>query len=95
MRERPWIDRVRLVLASRADGERGLIGFIRAGYGQLELDGIALRRTRRGEPAPSWPCRRDRWGRGHAVVRPRSGDARRELDRQILEALGLGDGSAS
>lgn len=81
-----------LTLASRADAERGLIGWVRLQVGPLELDGIVLRRSRRGRPVLAWPCRRDRRGRGHAVVRPRSRDARRELDRQILAALGLGDG---
>lgn len=94
MRDLPRVRDVRLALAPRSNAERGLIGWVRLRCGPLELDGIALRRSRKGHAVLSWPCKFDRRGRGHAIVRPLSRDARRELDRQILDALGLGSGGA-
>jgi DNA-binding cell septation regulator SpoVG len=55
--------------------------------GALAVDGIALRRTRAGELALSFPERRDRAGNRHSVVRPISNEARRAIERQVLDAL--------
>jgi hypothetical protein len=65
------------------------LGFVTARYGDLLLDGIAVRRTRDGRVVLSWPSRRDSRGRDHSVVRPCGDDARQALEAAILGALGL------
>ena len=48
----------------------GLLGWLSLRIGNLLLDGVALRRTSRGDLTLSWPARRDRGGRDHPVVWP-------------------------
>lgn len=83
------VDAVRLTPASAADQAVGLLGFVRATVGGLVVDRIALRRSLTGALVLAFPDRADRMGRRHAVVRPADDDARRELTRAILAALGL------
>jgi hypothetical protein len=72
---------------SEADFERGLLGFVRFRYGDVLVDGVAVRRTLSGTITLSWPERRDGAGRRHAVVRPASDSARVELERAVLAEL--------
>ncbi len=83
--------RVRLTLASKADAERGLFGFVAFRLGEFEIDGVTLRRTRAGELTLSYPARRDRSGRDHPYFRPIGDRARRRIESQVFEALGLGE----
>ena len=76
------------VKASEADLRTGLLGFLSIEYGDLVLDGIALRRTADGRLALSYPARRDRAGNQHHVIRPLDDDARQHLEREIFKALG-------
>ena len=69
--------------------ERGLLGWLSLEIGPLLLDGVALRQTRRGRPTLSFPVRRDRAGRDHAIVRPIDRTARAAIEREVLAALGL------
>jgi hypothetical protein len=85
----PFLDRVHLTWASVHAAGTGLLGFVTARYGDLLLDGIAVRRTRDGRVVLSWPSRRDSRGRDHSVVRPCGDDARQALEAAILGALGL------
>lgn len=79
-----WVTDVSFAPASPADLRRGLIGFVSATIdGVLSLDGMTLRKSRAGHVSISFPCRRDRWGRKHQLVRP-TGPG---LERAILEAL--------
>jgi hypothetical protein len=55
--------------------------------GTLRLDGIALRRTLAGDVRLSDPQRVDRQGREHPYIRPVDDAARREVERQVLQAL--------
>ena len=72
------------------------MGFLEFDYGDLHVDGIALRRTTAGRPALSFPERTDRTGRRHAIVRPIDDEARQRIEHVVFAALGLcppGDGS--
>ena len=80
MSSRPRVTAVRL---TRAPAANGLIGWLCCTVAGLHLDGLTLRRTRKGRFAISFPCRRDGSGRKHPIVRP-TGPA---LERAILAAL--------
>lgn len=76
--------------AGRLERDRGLLGWVSATLdGRLRVDGIAVRRTRRGRLTLSWPCRDDRHGQRHYLLRPIDDVARREIERQIFEALAV------
>ena len=82
------ISEVSFTTASGHDARAGLLGWIRATVNDsLRLDGLTLRRTESGRLAISFPSRRDSSGRRHFFVRPVNDDARREVERQIIEAL--------
>ena len=71
--------------------EDGHLGFVAVVLdGELKLDGIALRRTRDGRRALSFPRRRDQRGFEHPYIRPLTDEARIDLERQVFEALRLG-----
>jgi hypothetical protein len=57
--------------------------------GTWHVDGVALRRTMRGELALSFPSKLDRHGFEHAFLRPTCDRARRVIERLVLEELGL------
>lgn len=78
---RPRVTAVRLV---RARSSNGLLGYISCTVGPVRLDSLTLRRRRDGSLGVSYPCRRDRQGRRHYLVRP-TGPA---LERAILTTLG-------
>ena len=80
---------LRVVLAGETDRARGLLGFASFTLGPVRLDGIAVRRTREGRLALSFPTRRDRFGRLHPIVRPVDDAARRALEAQVFSALDL------
>jgi DNA-binding cell septation regulator SpoVG len=88
------ISDVQFTAAPPADVERGLVGFTRLTLnGVLRLDGIAVRRTLEGHMTLSFPARRDRTGREHKLVRPVNAEIGREIEYQVLEALGYGEGN--
>ena len=91
MTEKLSLSRIRFTAAPPHLADRGLIGFISAVVNDsLELDGLALRRTLGdGRITLSFPARRDRSGQQRAYFRPVGDDVRREIERQILRALGL------
>ena len=55
--------------------------------GTVVVDGIALRRTSRGQLALSYPHRRASNGRTFNLIRPVDDRARRELEARVLAAL--------
>ena len=68
----------------------GLLGWISFTIdGDLRLDGLTLRRTVDGRIALSFPSKRDRTGRERPYIRPVGDHARRELETQVFDALGL------
>ena len=86
---------VRFTPAGAADQRRGLLGFVACTVGALVLDGIAVRRTRDdGRLVLSFPARSGAGGRKFPYIRPLDDRARRDLQREILGAIGL-DGGGS
>ena len=84
------VSSVGFINASVSDVRNGLLGYVTCVIGEmLLLDGITLRRTRDGRMTLSYPSRRDASGRQHAIVRPLNDQARRDLERQIFEKLGI------
>lgn len=85
------ISEVRFTAATDPSG--GLLGWISCVLNaSLRLDGIALRMTREGRRTLAFPARRDRRGVDHPILRPVNDEARREIERQVLDALGMGEG---
>lgn len=58
------------VMFTPAPDGHGLLGYVACRVDDLLLDGLALRRTRGGKLTVTFPCRRDRHGRMHPLVRP-------------------------
>ncbi|RKY19801.1 MAG: hypothetical protein DRQ55_09720 [Planctomycetota bacterium] len=71
------------------EAQRGLLGWLSCRYGDLLLDGIAVRRTRDGRMCLSFPTRHDRHGRQHHLVRPADDASRRAIERVIFDAIHL------
>ena len=94
MIEKFSLSRRRLASAPPHLAERGLIGFVSAVVNDaLELDGLTLRRTLGdGRLTLSFPARRDRSGQQRAYFRPVGDAVRREIERQVFQALGLEPG---
>lgn len=89
------ISEVRYHSAADADRAAGLLGWISATLdGGLRLDGLALRRTLSGRLVLSYPSRTDAAGRRHFYLRPIHDAARRDLEAQVLRAIGLEEDAA-
>ena len=68
----------------------GLCGWIALTLdGRIRVDGLTLRRTATGRLTLSFPARRDDAGRQHPYVRPLDDEARRDVEEQVLHALGF------
>lgn len=75
---------------SAQDQREGLVGFVVCTIADvLLLDGIALRRTTRGQYTLSFPCRTDRNGKRHPYYQPLGARARHMLEDAIFDALGI------
>jgi hypothetical protein len=73
-----------------ADHRNGFLGWVSFTIEPgLRVDGVAVRRTRDGRLTLSFPAHRDNQGRDHPYIRPTDDATRREVERQVLEALGL------
>lgn len=83
---------IRFAASSDAERRTGLLGWVSATLnGALRLDGLALRRTADGRLTVSFPAKRDGSGRQHHYVRPIDDASRREIERQLVEAVRFGD----
>lgn len=80
--------------ANQRDQQAGLLGFLQLRYGDLLLDGVALRRSSTGCLVLSFPRRHSRAGAEFHYVRPVDDRARRDLEAQVIRALGLDRGVA-
>lgn len=79
---------VRFTPASADLRATGLLGFVSCSVaGMLHLDGLTLRRTRRGELRLSFPSRPRRDGGRRYIVRPLDDESRVEVERQVFQAL--------
>ena len=88
------VTEVRLAPAAPSETGSGLLGYVSFQLGALVLDGIALRRTRDGRLALSFPERRDSSGRRRPLVRPLDDAARRAIEAAVLAALSIEEGAA-
>ena len=81
---------VRFTPASAIDQRSGVLGWMTFIVGEgLRIDNVAVRRTRDGRIALSFPARRSRDGRQHPLVHPVDDRSRRRLEREILARLDL------
>ena len=88
------VTHVRFKAASSREARTGLLGWVSCTVnGSLRLDGLSLRRTADARLVLSFPARRDGAGRQHFYVRPSDDRARREIERQVFQALGLEEGA--
>ncbi|MCC7171370.1 MAG: hypothetical protein IT459_13060 [Planctomycetes bacterium] len=79
---------VAFVMASPTLHATGLLGWARFTIdGRLGLDGVAVRRTRGGRLALSFPERVDAHGRAHAFVRPLDPATRLAIEVQVFDVL--------
>lgn len=69
------------------DVRDGLLAYLCVDTGGLVIDGLTVRRTVDGRTVVSYPCRRDRAGRKHPVVRPVSEQVRLEIERVVLQQM--------
>ena len=76
--------------ASAEEVETGLVGFVSFVIGDvLVVDGVTVRRTRKGRVALTFPEREDGAGRRHPLLRPKNDRARRILEDLVLARIGL------
>lgn len=95
MRNGIKITDVRFTPAGPEDAGKGMRGWITCIVnGRIQLDGITLRRTRGGRMALSFPARKDSEGNQHFYIRPLDNSARRVIERQVFQALGIREKSA-
>ena len=87
------ISNLKFTLASADERARGLLGWLSLTTGIWRLDGLTLRRTRRGRLAVSFPVRVDGMGRQHPIVQPLDDRARRKVEAEIIAQLGLMEAS--
>ncbi len=82
---------VYLTPARPRERDTGLLGYIEfVPNGTVALEGVTLRRTAAGRRYLCYPARTDRAGGRHPYVRPLGERVRRDLECQVLRALGLG-----
>ena len=85
------ISGLRFEPAVGSDSVTGLLGWCSFLLNDsVRVDGVALRRTLDCRLTLSWPARTDANGRRHPLVHPIDNAARRDLEAQVLAALGLG-----
>ncbi len=90
------ITAVDFVQARPSQIKTGLLGHVSIVVDDaLKLDGISLRRTRRGYPVLVYSCRRSRDGRDHPYIRPVSDAVRRRIEREVFRTLGLEPGEGA
>lgn len=84
------VSAVHLRDAPPVDVRKGLVGFVSCVLNDsVRVEGLTLRRTRRGRPSISFPLRRDSQGRKHPVVCLLRREDRRAIEDQIFRALGI------
>ena len=85
----PWIRVLRYRRATPDLTDEGLLGWLTCELGFVRVDGVALRRTRCGDLALSFPRRTDAGGQAHAIVAPVDDEAGRRILAEVLRQLGL------
>lgn len=83
----------RVQQASAAQHARGVLAYARVTLDDvLELDGLAIRRTRDGALRVTLPQRTGRNGKRHHVVRVLDAGVRAQIERAVLDAHARGEG---
>ncbi len=81
------ITNITITPSSPADRDAGLLAFVRCSYGDLELDGIVVRKTTDGRLLVTFPGKaRNGCGRRYFIT-PRSSPVRLLFDKAILAAF--------
>jgi DNA-binding cell septation regulator SpoVG len=81
------VTNVRYVVAPEDDAT-GLLGHISFTLnGALQIDGLTMRQTNDGRLTISFPSRTDRLGQRHFILRPLNDEHRRDIERQIMDAI--------
>jgi hypothetical protein len=84
----PRISDVRFAAARPDMRERGMLGWICCSVDQnLQLDGLALRRTTEGRYRLSFPHHVDSSGTKHDLIKPLSSRVRDAIEAQVIDAL--------
>ena len=78
------ISEIRITAASPADRDAGLIAFVSCTYGEIEIDGIAIRKTVDGRIIVTFPARQWTGCRRKYFITPRSVPVRRAFEEAIL-----------
>jgi hypothetical protein len=82
------ITNVRFSRAPEAMQRAGMLGWVRCVFaGVLELDGLSLRRTARGELRVSFPTRIDKGRREHTIIRPVGDGVQAAIEKQVIAAI--------
>jgi hypothetical protein len=90
------VSEIRFLPATATERATGLLGFVSFLINDgLRLDGITVRKTLAGDVRLSWPVRTASTGGRHPLIRPVTDEARRDMEAQVLGALGIGTGLAS
>jgi len=84
---------VRFATARHEEAKRGLLGWARFVLNDSLVVEAAVRRTLKGDLRLSYPIRSDREGGKHTVVHPRDDEARRRIERLVIEQLNLDGGT--
>lgn len=88
MRNDLIVTRVRLHAARETDVSTGLVGFVEFILnGAVRITGVALRRTRTGRYALSFPAPRQR-----PIFAPIDDESRKSIERQVFAALAIETG---
>ena len=81
------ITNIRIVPASSADQDHGLLAFASITINGLVIDGITVRRTLDDRVVLDFPKRTDRAGRQRSIVHPADDSVRAEITRAVLTAI--------
>ena len=84
---RPRITNIRFAPASPAFIEKGCLGWVCAEYGDLQLDGLRVRRHEDGHLSIGFPQHVDANGNPHAYYRPLDQAARDAIETQVIGEL--------
>jgi hypothetical protein len=87
MTSRPLVADIRFTEASAPFKSKGLLGWVCAKYGDLQLDGLRVLRTEDRRHMLGFPSHVDANGVSHAYYRPLDQAARDEIEAQVLGEL--------
>ena len=84
------VSNVQFTPATSRNLETGLLGYLSLALNEvLLLDGLTLRQSADGSRYISYPARTDHAGSRHPYIRPLGDAARRAIQNQVFEALGV------